>query len=167
MCENCRSCIFQTYQKWIAKAKKQRKNTEKHKKGGKRGKAKKTKQKKGVFFELTGGWTGICVFTAPRSTAIIRNYFLAMNGTENSRARNRKSRPKWPTLWAILALYRPCFFTLHQASTLHLPRWGGPCKFRFHSDGCTSTMQPGRSIAANETSGCIRLVSQTNSDVFG
>ena len=42
-----------------------------------------------------------------------------MNGTENTCAGNRKNRPKWPMLWAILALYRRCFFTLHHASTLH------------------------------------------------
>ena len=103
----------------------------------------------------------------PRSIAITSNHFLAMNRTENTCAGNRKNRPKWPMLWAFLAMYRRCFFTLHYTSTLHLLCWDGPCRFRFHLDGCTCTVQPGRSIVANETSRCIHLVSQTMSDVCG
>ena len=58
---------------------------------------------------------------------------------------------------AILALYRLCFFTLHHASTSHLLCWGGPCKFRVHSDGCTGTVRLGKSIAANERQGAYAL----------
>ena len=90
-----------------------------------------------------------------------------MNGTENTCAGNRRNRRKWPMLWGIWAPHKRCFFALHHASSLHRPCWDGPCRFRFHSDGCRGTVQQERLIVANEMSRCIHLVSQTISNVFG
>ena len=70
---------------------------------------------------------------------------------------NWESGPKWPMLQVDVTVYEPCFVTLHQAFTWHLPYPLRCCTFTFLSDGCIGTMWPPRCVARNERSECYGL----------